>query len=58
MIYYYLKPYKEPENTVLHMFGCSPAFAEMEQVIFTMGLLAEDSPVFKQALDDMTLFYE
>lgn len=58
MIYYYLKPYSEPENHVLHVFGCTPAFSEMEQVFFTMALLAEESPVFREALDNMTLQYE
>lgn len=58
MVYYYLKPYENPEDHVLHMFGVTESFEEMQQTFYSLTLLAENSPAFEKALEQMTIYYD
>ena len=58
MVYYYLKPYENPEYHVLHMFGATEVFEEMQQTFYTLSLLAENNPAFEKALEQMTIYYD
>ena len=58
MIYFYIKPYEEPEKHSLHMFGCTEVFEEMQQTFYTLQLLSETQPAFEAALEQMTIMYK
>jgi len=57
MTYFYIKPYTEPENNVLHIFACSEVFEEMQKTFYTLSVLAENDAHFSAALEEMTLSY-
>ncbi len=58
MTYFYLKPYEEPENRVLHIFACTEVFEEMQQTFHSLILLAKTQPAFEAALEKMTISYD
>ena len=58
MIYYYLKPYADPEENRLHFFGCTPVFEELEQVFFNLSLMAKNNEAVANVLENMTLHFD
>ena len=58
VIYFYLKPYSDPENHTLHMFGCTPVFEEMLQTFSSLSLMAQMNPAFDEALEKMTIHFD
>ena len=58
VIYFYIKPYAEPENNRLHFFGCTPVFEELESVFGNIFIMAQQSDGIARALEGMTINFD